>query len=85
MVIDVFSDGFEEFLDVAEDAPAQLLLSQVTEEALDHVEPRATGGRKVDVEAWATLQPARDERMFVGGVVSPRSGELACPSESACR
>jgi len=85
VVIDVLSDRFEEFLDVAEDASAQLLLSQVAEEALDHVQPRATGGRKVHMEAWAALQPALHERMCVGGIVIHESGELACPSASVCR
>jgi len=69
VVVDVLSDRFQEFLNVAEDASAQLLLREIAEEALDHVQPRATGGREVHVEAWVPFQPALYKRMFVGGVV----------------
>jgi hypothetical protein len=39
VMVDVFADGLDEFLDVAEDAATQVVLSQVAEESLDHVQP----------------------------------------------
>ena len=49
--IDVVSDGGDELFEVLEDATLELVLGQVSEEALDHVEPRGGGWRKANMEA----------------------------------
>lgn len=76
MVIDVFPDGFEEFLNVAEDSSAQLFLRQVAEEPLDHVQPGAAGGGEMHVEPRVAFQPALHQRMFVGGVVDVADDQM---------
>lgn len=60
VVIDVFVDGSDAFFDAAQDAAPQLILTQVAEEPLYHVEPRAASGREVRVETGMTAGPAPD-------------------------
>ncbi len=49
------------------DAAPELILGQVAEEALDHVEPTAAGGREVEMKALVARRPAQNRRVFVGG------------------
>ena len=69
MVIDELSDGFEQFLDIAENAAAEAFFGQVAQEALGHIEPRTTGWREVDIEPLPPVDPAPHGGMFVCGVV----------------
>ena len=69
MSVDVISDGGDELFEVLEDASLELVLSQVAEEAFDHVEPTGRGRREANVEAFVGLQPAFDPGMFVSRVV----------------
>ncbi len=46
-----------------------LLLGQVTEKALDHVEPGSTGGREVELDSGVACQPAQHDWVLVGAVV----------------
>ncbi len=48
---------------------AQLLVRQVSEEALDLVDPGCADGREVQMEAWVPEQPALDKRGFVSSVI----------------
>ena len=66
---DVFLDGGVEFRDAAEHATAQTAGGDVTEEALDHVQPRGRSRREVHCEARVFLQPFFHLGMFVGRVV----------------
>lgn len=69
MSIDVVAYGCDELFEVVEDAALELVLRQVAEEALDHVEPRGGGWREANMEALMLFQPALNPRMFVRGVV----------------
>ena len=69
MVGQVVFDGRDQFLDAAEDAAAKALLRQLTEPALDEVEPRGTGGREVQLEARVGGQPLANRFMLMGSVV----------------
>lgn len=69
VTVDVFSEGLDEILHVAEDTAEEPILGQITEEALNHLQPRATGGSAVHMEMRMTTHPARDPRMFVSCVV----------------
>ena len=40
VVVDVVADRHDQLLDIAEDPTAELVLSEITEEPLHHVEPR---------------------------------------------
>lgn len=66
---DVFLDSGIEFGDAAEHAMAQTACGDVAEEALDHVQPRSRGRRKVHCKARVFLQPFFHLGMFVRGVV----------------
>jgi hypothetical protein len=56
VLVDVGADGHNEFFHVAEDATPQSSYREVTKEPLDHIQPRATGRRKVDLEAGMPYQ-----------------------------
>ena len=66
---EVFSDGFLEFGDAAEDAPPDRVPGDVREEALDEVQPRGTGRREVNGEPAMAGQPSLDLGMLVCAVV----------------
>ena len=71
VVIDVISDCGDEFFDIAKDAAAQPVLSQIAKEAFYHVEPGRTGGREVHVKTRVALEPAQHAIVLVGaGVVT---------------
>jgi hypothetical protein len=48
VLVDVVGDGHDQFFDIAEYAVAEPLLGEVTEETLDHVEPRAAEAIRLD-------------------------------------
>jgi hypothetical protein len=48
VLVDVVADGHDQFFDIAEYAAAEPLLGEVTEETLDHVEPRAAEAIRLD-------------------------------------
>src|SRR6185295_12517212 len=62
-------NGCDEFAYAAKDSAAELLVSQVAEEAFHHVQPRSTGGSIVHVKARMLLHPVLYCRMFVSCVV----------------
>src|SRR5438445_10534494 len=62
VVIDVVSDGRDEFFDIAKNAAAQPVLSQIAKEAFHHIQPGRTGGREVHVKTRVTLKPAPRDR-----------------------
>jgi hypothetical protein len=62
-------DGGLEFDNAPEDTALQSLLGKFGEEALDGVEPRARGRRKVEGEARMPVEPLTHLRMLVGGIV----------------
>ena len=67
--VDELSDRLFEFGDAAVTAAADLLLGQLTEPALNQVEPRAVGRSEVDVEARPLGEPVANDRGLVGAVV----------------
>ena len=68
-MIDIVVDGGDQFQNIAKDAAPEALYGQIPKEALNHVEPRSTGGGEMDMKAWMPLQPALHFGMFVGGIV----------------
>lgn len=68
MIRNVFIDRFDQ-LGVAKDAASELLLSQVSEETLHHVQPRSTGRREVNVESRMLLHPPLNSRVFMRRVI----------------
>ena len=70
VAVHVFVDGRNQFLDISKDTSPETMLGQVTEESIDHVQPRRTGGSEVDMESRMALEPALNLGMLVrGGVV----------------
>ena len=69
VMVDVVEDRCDQLLDTAKDSAAQTIFGQVAEEALHHVQPRATCRCEVHAKAGMTVEPALDPEMFVGGVV----------------
>ena len=69
VMVDVIKDRRNQLLDAAEDSAAQAVFRQVAEESFDHIQPRATGGREVHVEARVAAEPALDLLVLVGRVV----------------
>ena len=71
VVIDVVSERGDEFFDIAKDATAQPVLSQIPKEAFHHIQPGRTGEREVHVKTRVALEPALHAIVFVGaGVVT---------------
>jgi len=68
VVSDVF-DGFDQLRHAGEYVPAQALGRDITEEALNHVQPRCRGGREVHFESRMHGQPFLHGRMLVRGIV----------------
>ena len=69
VLVDVVSHRGDQFLDIPEDSAAKALLGQISEEPLDHVQPRTAGGREVDMKPRVASDPALHLRVLVGGVV----------------
>jgi hypothetical protein len=69
MLFDISEDAFLESFDAGKDAASELILGQVAEESLDHVEPTAAGRREVKMKALVARRPALNRRVFVGGIV----------------
>jgi len=69
VTVDVSADGHDEFFQVAENASAKPILSEVAKEAFHHVEPGRAGGSEVQMKARMSLQPALDLGVLVGGIV----------------
>lgn len=65
MLRDVSFNGLDQLVDISEAAASDLLLGDVSEEALDHVEPGSTGGSEMNMEAGMLLQPGLHRWMFV--------------------
>ena len=62
---DVSFNGFDQLIDTGKASASDLFLSDVSEEALDHVEPRSTGRSEMNMEAGMLLQPGLHRWMFV--------------------
>ena len=63
-MLEVGLNGCDEFAYAAKDPASKLLVSQVAEETLHHVQPRSTGGSKVCVKARMLLHPVLYCRML---------------------
>jgi len=62
---DIGFNGLDQFGDISKAAASDLFLSDVSKEALDHVEPGSTGRSEMNMEAGMLLQPGLHRRMFV--------------------
>ena len=69
MVMNIMVDGFDQGSDIGERAAPQLLIGDLTKPTFNHVEPRTRRGDEMQMEAWMTLQPGSDTRMFMGSIV----------------
>src|ERR1700682_703179 len=76
MVVDVIADGGNELFEVLENAAPDLVCSEVTEKALDHVQPRRRSRREAHMASFVLVAPALDARMFVGRVIVADQIEL---------
>ena len=85
VMVDVVSDGCDQFLHVAEDAAADPLLGQITEEPFDHVEPGTARGCEMHVKARVLGQPPLHFVMLVGRVVVGNQMELLLRRGDAVR
>ena len=62
---DVTLNGLDQLVDISEATASDLFMSDVSKEALDHVEPRSAGRSEMNMEARMSFQPGLDRRMFV--------------------
>ena len=62
---DVSFNGLDQLVDISEATASDLLLRDVSKEALDHVEPGSAGRSEMNMEAGMMLQPGLHRRMFV--------------------
>ena len=69
MGIDEFLDRKFQVADTSPDAASHALVGEVAEEPLYHVQPGGAGGREMNMNVWASLQPTFDFGVFVGGIV----------------
>ena len=69
MAVYVLIDCHDQFLHVTKDTATETVLSQISKESLDHVQPRGAGGREVNVEPPVAGEPSFYLRVFVGGIV----------------
>ena len=69
MVMNIIIDGFDQGLDIGERAATQSLVGNLTKPTFDHIEPRTRCGDEMQREAWVTLQPGLDTRVFMGSIV----------------
>ena len=77
--LDELLDRRHEILEGIVDAAPETAAGQLPEEALDRVHPGAGGRREVEGPAGMVLQPLRDGRVLVGGVVVQDGADLpAC-------
>jgi hypothetical protein len=58
VAIDIFTNGHDELLKVAENATAYRFLGQVVEETFNHVQPG--GGGRCEVDVKPLVPPARN-------------------------
>src|SRR5207249_1947184 len=69
VMFNIVSNSRDEFIDGAEDSMAKPAFGEITKETFDHVQPRGTGRREVNVEALVPFHPCLDVGMLVRGVV----------------
>jgi hypothetical protein len=69
MTTDVILNRSDQLLNDMERAAMQALLGRITESALEQVQPRARGGREVQVKARMATRPTLDIEMLMGRVV----------------
>ena len=69
MVVNIIVDRFDQGSDIRECAATQSLVGDLTKPTFDHVEPGTGCGDEMQMEAWVTLQPGSDTRMFMGSIV----------------
>ena len=69
MLYQVSIDSIDQIMDTGEGASSDGVDRDVSEEALDHVEPRSAGRCEVEVEPGVLFQPRHYLGMFVGGVI----------------
>ena len=62
---DVSLNGLDQLANIGKATASDLLLSDVSKEALDHVEPGSTGRSEVNIEPWMARQPRLHSRVLV--------------------
>src|SRR3989304_276490 len=65
----VVLDGSDQGRDAAEAAPSYPFLGDLSEPALDQIQPRGTGGGEVELHAGVALEPGLDAGLGVGAIV----------------
>src|SRR5580658_5793302 len=66
---DVFGNGAGQIPNASEGSSADTLASDLSEPALDLVQPRRAGGREVQVITRTCCEPLSDFRVCVGSVI----------------
>ena len=59
----------ERFFQIAKYAPAQLIVGEISEETLHHIEPGGAGGSEMHLKTGMALEPALHLGVLVSGVV----------------
>jgi hypothetical protein len=67
--VDVFTNGGFQFLHTAKHTAANPFVGKFSEPSLHQVQPRAIGGREVNVKSGALSEPLPDDGRFVRAVV----------------
>lgn len=78
VIVYVLIDGSDQLRNAAENSTPNPLLCNVSEEALNHVQPGSASGCEVHMEALVPLQPALDFGMFVRQVVIGNYVNIVC-------
>ncbi len=82
VVIDIFTNGHDELLKIAENATAYTFLGQVAEETFNHVQPGGGSRREGDVKPLVPVQPSLDALMFVCRVVVADDMNVLVPGDN---
>jgi hypothetical protein len=69
VLFDVSEDGLLKVFDAGEHAATELILGEVAEETLDHIEPTAGGRREMEMESLVASGPCQHVGVLVRGVV----------------
>jgi hypothetical protein len=69
VLLDCAENRSLELIDAAEHSTGDLLLSQMAEEAFDHVEPRGAGRGEMKMKSRMPSNPAQNDGVLVGAVV----------------
>ena len=82
-MLEVVLDGGDEFADTAKHPAAETFLRELTEPALDEIEPGCAGRGEVKIETRMGRQPGPHGRMFMGAVVVQNEVEVQATGKGA--